>query len=538
MTPRSRNGVAFAMIFSALMGCNAPTAETGALHELQDKIVAAPRRASGLFLSLKQAPYSVQFVRQLDWDQAEATLTNTDGTIPVQNQTITASLDATNGRRAMLSFTPVKPAGNYTLAINLKRKDSAGTMQTIATGQNAGFTINPGANAITVSLTANSTGELLVDVSKPVLVLNTLTSDVNTKSHFDAVRVAGDGTGGNLLGTSPTTAAFREIAGIEADAAGALYVADSGNHQIRKIPASGATQILAGKSDGTSGFAGDGALATAASLNTPRGLTRDPATGNIFFCDMANNRIRCISNGDNKIYTVAGGGSNTGDTVAYAVTAQLNQPFGLAADAAGNVYASERGTGRVLRIATNGTMTTLATFNTGTIGPVAIDRTNGLLWVANGPEVRVISGIAGATPTLLPTPVFTATGAGAYLTGLAFDQLGTLFAAQTSDTGTPGATNTKIWRVAVDTLGGALAGRAAEAIAGTGATGAGATAYSVPTIAVANANNQLLAGRNWCSLFVDMSAGLSGTTLSGVLYAGNSYPGAHAQVVRFTPSSL
>jgi hypothetical protein len=75
-------------------------------------------------------------------------------------------------------------------------------------------------------------------------------------------------------------------------------------------------------------------------------------------------------------------------------------------------------------------------------------------------------------------------------------------------------------------------------VAGTGATGTLAADYSVPTAAVANANNQLLAGLGWCSLFIDMSGGLVAGAVSGHLYTGNSYPSAYGQVLRLTPSSL
>lgn len=548
MNRLSSTGLAFALVATSVAGCYAPASETGTLQEMQAKILAAPRHASGLFMSLKQAPapYSVKFIRQLDWDTAVATLTNTDGTIPVLTQTIAASVDATNARKATLSFTPVKPASGYTLTITLQRKDETGTPQTVATGTNAGFTINPGANAITVGLTANATGELLVDVSKPVLVLNTLTSNVATKSHFDVVRAAGDAAGGNALTTDRLTTSYREVSGMDIDASGNLYVADAGNNQIRKVPPTGAAAtLLAGKSDGSSGFAGDGAAATTAALSAPRGLTRDPSTGNIFFCDSGNNRIRCISAADGKIYTIAGGGATTTGTspIPYAVNAQLNQPWGIVADQSGNVYVTERGTGKVLKIDTTGQLTVIATIpsGAGNLGPIAIDRTvanGGLIWVGSAGNVKVITGAFGGSPTLSATNVFTASGTSPYVTGLAFDQLGTLFAEHTSDTPTAGATNTKIWRIPVDNTGAALSGRAAEAIAGTGATGTLAADYSVGTTPVPNANGQLLAGLSWCSLMLDMTAGLSGSTVSGQLYTGNSYSGAYGQVLKLTPSSL
>jgi hypothetical protein len=544
MTRFIRPTVAVACALVALAGCAAAPGAQADLQTMADKVVAAPSRVTALAIAIKQAAYSIKYVRQLDWDVAEALLTNADGSIPVQNQSVPVTVDAQNGRKALVSFTPVKPAAAYTLAITLKRKNAAGVLETVASGTNAGFAINPGANVVNVTLTAvnsgsgSGNGELLVDVSSPVLVLNTLTSNVATQSSFNLQRVAGTAAGGNTLTSDPITTAFREISGLEVDATGTMVVADAGNHQIRLVPpAPAAATILAGRADGTSGFAGDGALATASSLNSPRGVTRDAATGNVFFCDAGNDRIRCIAS-DGKIYTIAGGGTNTGATVPYAVNASLNQPFGLAADKNGNVYASERGSGRVIKIDTTGALTVLATLTPGAVGPIALDRTGagGVLWVADGGTVRAIKNLT-TTPVLQAGAVFTATG-GSYVTGLAFDQLGLLYAQASANNGaTAGATQTRIWRVPVDATGLALAGRSAEAIAGTGGTGAAAADYSAPTTAVANATSQLMAGLNWCSLFIDMS-GSNTAALSGQLYTGNSYPGAYGQVLKLTPSGL
>lgn len=522
------------------LGCAQPAEVTAPLEQWRDKLVLGEPQAGGLYLVIRQAAprgaFKTLFLRELDWERAEAELTHADAAIAPLTRTVDASLDAANMRRATLSFSAVKPAANYSLTIRLKRRNRDGLYETIASGANTGFTISPGANAVTVALTASAQGELLVDVAKPSLLVNTLTSEIATQSAFSVQRVAGDDVGGNASGTSPMSAAFREISGLEVDAAGTLYLADAGNHQIRRVPATGATQNLAGAASGAAGYGGDGAAATDALLDTPRGLTRDPASGNIFFCDAGNGRVRAIDAGSGQIFSVAGGGTDTADTVPYALDAQLDQPFGIAADQDGNVFVTERGTGRVRRIAPGGALTTLATLAPGAVGPIAIDRTHGLLWVGEGAQVRVISGISGAAPTLAGAAAFSAIGAsGPVVTGLAFDQIGTLYVAQS---GNNGLADARIWRLAMANNGLPPAGRVAEAIAGTGAAAASAAGCSVPAAAVANATGQLLAGKNWCALFVDLSAGLSGTTVSGLLYSGNSYDGAWGQVLRLTPSGL
>lgn len=530
----------------SLLGCQASGPAVGGIAAWQDVVLPSQAQAlqsSALSLTIRRKPqagYRVNYIRDLDWELAEATLTNADATIPVLNRSSTATVGADNARTATLLFSPIKPASNYTLALNLKKKQPDGvTYKTVASGTSTGVTLTTGANSVNVTLTPTAQGELLVDVSDPTLVINTLTTQVDTDSHFSVARVAGDATGGNNLGTTPTTAAFKEIAGLDLDASGAVYVADAGNHQVRKIPTSGANVLVAGDAAGTSGATGDGGLGTAAKLNQPRGLTRDPASGNLVFCDSGNNRVRTIAATDGKIYTLAGGGADTGNTVAYAVNAQLSTPYGVAADGSGNLFVTERGTGRVLRIAVDGTLTTLATLTANTLGPIAIDRTNNLLWVGHGDAVRVITGINGGSPALSATTLFSATGASSpVVTGLAFDQIGTLYVSQTGSSGTFGATNTRIYRVPVNNVGQLHATRVAEVIAGTGGSSGTPGDYAPSTTPVTNAVNQLLGGASWCSLALDMSAGNTAGTLSGQLYFGNSYTGSWGNVLKLEASAL
>jgi streptogramin lyase len=100
--------------------------------------------------------------------------------------------------------------------------------------------------------------------------------------------VAGDGTWGSADGAG-TAAQFNHPSGITADAAGNLYVADTYNHRIRKIDPSGAVTTVAG---GTWGYAeGTG---TDARFNLPSGITAD-AAGNLYVADYGNHRIRKLT---------------------------------------------------------------------------------------------------------------------------------------------------------------------------------------------------------------------------------------------------
>jgi uncharacterized protein (TIGR03437 family) len=112
---------------------------------------------------------------------------------------------------------------------------------------------------------------------------------------------------------------------------------------------------------GTGGalFSGDGAAATLAGLNVAVDVSADRA-GNLYIVDQFNHRIRKIaSNGT--ITTVAGTGvpGYSGDGAA-AVNAQINTPTGVFADTAGNIYIAEPGNQRIRKVNPSGIITTIA----------------------------------------------------------------------------------------------------------------------------------------------------------------------------------
>ncbi|MFE9135463.1 RICIN domain-containing protein [Streptomyces sp. NPDC007355] len=151
--------------------------------------------------------------------------------------------------------------------------------------------------------------------------------------------------------------------GIAVDGAGTLYFSDHGNHRIRKITADGTITTIAGT--GIGGYKGDDAPATAAQLNWPRDVVVDGA-GTVYIADSSNHRVRKIT-ADGKVSTVAGTGrAGSGGDGELAVSAQLNNPFGLAVDSAGVLYVAEYNGHRVRRITADGRISTVA--GTGTAG--------------------------------------------------------------------------------------------------------------------------------------------------------------------------
>ncbi|NVM78561.1 sugar lactone lactonase YvrE [Duganella sp. SG902] len=164
--------------------------------------------------------------------------------------------------------------------------------------------------------------------------------------------VAGDGLPGSSNGNGRRTR-FADPFGVALDKDGNLYVADGGdNNAIRKIDLTGTSGTLAG---GAEGYAeGKGG---AAAFNTPSGLAID-AAGTLYVADTGNNAIRKITP-DGVVSTLAGDGL-AGDKDGKGAGAQFNGPVGVAVDAAGVVYVADTYNDRIRRIAPDGTVTTIA----------------------------------------------------------------------------------------------------------------------------------------------------------------------------------
>ena len=147
------------------------------------------------------------------------------------------------------------------------------------------------------------------------------------------------------------------------DAVGNVYVADAGNHRIRRVDAAGTITTFAGTGD--RGYAGDGGPASRALLDRPVGVAVD-AVGNVYVADAGNHRIRQV-NPVGTITTFAGTGDRgyAGDS-GPASRARLDRPVGVAVDAVGNVYVADTANHRVRKIDVTGTIKTFA--GTGTEG--------------------------------------------------------------------------------------------------------------------------------------------------------------------------
>jgi uncharacterized protein (TIGR03437 family) len=201
-------------------------------------------------------------------------------------------------------------------------------------------------------------------------------------------------------GGAAASAQLNGAAAVAVDAGGNVYIADTGNHRVRRVAASGGIATIAGT--GTPGFAVENGPPAAAQLNAPQGLVVD-ALGRVFIADTSNSRVRRADPGGN-IITVAGNGNAAyfGDGTP-ANRASVNMPEGLALDAAGNLYIADTLDSVVRKMDPAGTITTIAGFGTpgfsGDGGPatsaalnrpraVAIDA-NGNVYVADTGNDRV-----------------------------------------------------------------------------------------------------------------------------------------------------
>jgi sugar lactone lactonase YvrE len=268
--------------------------------------------------------------------------------------------------------------------------------------------------------------------------------------------VAGNGIAGFSGDGGPATSAtLNGPASLAVDAAGSLLFSDLRNQRIRRVDAlAGTINTVAG--NGTIGLTGDGGLATAATLNDPAGIALD-AAGNLFFADADNNVVRRVDGSTGVITTVAGNGLQgaTGDGGA-ATNAALNSPIGVALDANRNLFFVESGNNRIRRV----------------------DASSGVISTVAGTGAPGFSGDGGpATSATLSSPI-----------GLAIDAAGNLYVGE--------QTNARVRRV--DASNGTIttvAGNGVQGFAGDGGFATAANLNSPLGVAVDLAGNLYIADK-------------------------------------------
>jgi uncharacterized protein (TIGR03437 family) len=180
------------------------------------------------------------------------------------------------------------------------------------------------------------------------------------------------------------------------DSFGNLYIADTSNHRIRKVDASGIITTMAGT--GAQGSSGDEGAATSADLNLPAGVAADD-NGGIFISDTGNNRIRQVTP-DGVIHTIAGtGAASYGGDGGAALNAQIYGPAGILLDGAGDLFFADTSNNRVRMLLPNGVISPppvvvlppLAVANAASLiaGPVAPGELVTITGAGLGPQAGV-----------------------------------------------------------------------------------------------------------------------------------------------------
>jgi sugar lactone lactonase YvrE len=159
-------------------------------------------------------------------------------------------------------------------------------------------------------------------------------------------------------GVLATTALVRHPWGITIDALGNIYFAERQYNQVRKIDASGVITTIAGVANMTGGFAGDGGLATAASLNAPGDVAIDNQ-GNFYITDALNHRVRMV-NSSGIISTIAGSSAGFSGDGGLAINSKLYNPTGICVDTNKNIYISDMLNHRIRKIDSLGVINTIA----------------------------------------------------------------------------------------------------------------------------------------------------------------------------------
>lgn len=221
-------------------------------------------------------------------------------------------------------------------SVSFGNASSASTTVTL-TGGDATIQANFAADQYSLTLTVNNSayGGITTPSTSPVTVdyggATSITASPSPGYLFQNWTVAsGSGvTFGNALSASTTVTLTSGNVTIQANFAGPII------------------ETVAG--DGTAGFSGDGASATAAELNYPFGIAFD-SSGVLYIADKGNSRIRKVDSSG----------------VITSMATVVNTPFDVAVDSSGNVYVAEPFTNTVVKLASSGSVSTFA--GTGTAG--------------------------------------------------------------------------------------------------------------------------------------------------------------------------
>jgi hypothetical protein len=203
-----------------------------------------------------------------------------------------------------------------------------------------------------------------VDSAGNVYIANYGDSDVVKVTPSGTLSIiAGDGTDGAPTAGQATNSELGEVWGVAVDWSGDIYIADDTEQLIEKVTPSGTLSIFAGI-DGTNGSPTPGP-ATDSDLDYPTGIATDSA-GNVYLDNYDSSQIlKFTPSGTLSIF--AGNGSFAASTPGPATLSALEAPFGVATDAAGDVYIADTYNYEIDEVTPDGTLSVIA--GDGTQGP-------------------------------------------------------------------------------------------------------------------------------------------------------------------------
>jgi hypothetical protein len=271
---------------------------------------------------------------------------------------VAGSTDGT-GTAARFNFPfglAVDSAGNIYVADSnnhtIRKINTAGAVTTLA-GAAGMFGSRDGTGTVArfntpTGVAVDSVGTVYVADAGNHTIREVTTAGVTTTlAGVAGVPGGGDGTG--------TEARFDSPNGVAVDGAGTVYVADAGNHTIRKVTSAGVTTTVVG----TAGMAGStDATGAGARFDNPAAVAVDSA-GTIYVADFFNHAIRKV-NTAREARTLAGAASVAGGADGVGVLARFNSPLGVAAGGDGSVYVADRSNDTIRKVTSNGAVTTLA----------------------------------------------------------------------------------------------------------------------------------------------------------------------------------
>jgi uncharacterized protein (TIGR03437 family) len=306
-------------------------------------------------------------------------------------------------------------------------------VNSIAGNGSPGFS---GDNVSSVGAQLTDPHDVVVDPSGNVYIADTVNARVRKiDTHGIITTVAGNGTHGySGDGGAAVGAQVYFPTGLALDKAGNLYIADFGNATVRKVATNGIITTIAGLGYATYGVApGDGGYATAAALEMPYAVQVDStgvvyigdtgsssirrigldgkistyvtnfiaqnfaidSAGALYFANYKNNTVEKVLPGGTRLVIAGDGISGFGGDGGPGLAAQFNQPYGVAVDAAGNVYVADAGNAIIREL-------TPVAFSIGAVANAANLQ----------PFAPPISGTGDATVAVAPGEIVVLFGAG------------------------------------------------------------------------------------------------------------------------------